>query len=170
MYQVYDKSSITRDIQKYLSETAENGERVAPTGIYDDKTRLAVSNFQKKNNLKSTGSVDEITMNLLYESFLRKKHNRQTVEETYTLINFPITQGQRSDGLMKIHRAMATLLDYYGHTHRILESNFYSDETKNAINILRQIYLLDEDDIIDECLYFRIMNDLRSIKKLKYDD
>ena len=167
MTRVYDKKSITEQIQRYLSYIDTGIAPPAPTGVYDEKTKNAVMNFQRKNNIEATGSVDELTMLLLYNRYLEEKINEKARKSAFPFINFPITAGARSDGLIQIHRMIAFLLDYYGHTHRIRESNFYNEETEKAVDILRKIYFLDEINIIDEKLYFRILNDYSSINKLK---
>ena len=168
MYRVYDKRALTEQIQRFLIGVEGNADAVAPTGMFDERTKKSVSNFQRKNQLEITGIVDEVTFELLYEQYLSEKLNKSIREKTSAFIIFPILPGSRSDGLIQIHRAMASLLDYYGQTHRIRESNYYNEETKKAINLLRKIYLLEEAEIIDEELYFRIMNDLNSINKPKY--
>ena len=168
MYRVYDKKALTEQIQRFLIGVEGNADSVAPTGVFDDRTAKSVGNFQRKNRLEITEIVDEATFELLYRQYLSEKLNKKIREKTYPFIVFPILPGSRSDGLIQIHRAMASLLDYYGHTHRIRESNFYNDETKKGINLLRKIYFLEEAEMIDEELYFRIMNDLNSINKPKY--
>lgn len=168
MYRVYDKKALTEQIQRFLMGIERNADSVAPTGIFDERTKKSVSNFQRKNQLEITGIVDEATLELLYNQYLSEKLNKSIREKVSAFILFPILPGSRSDGLIQIHRAMATLLDYYGLTHRIRESNFYNEETKNGIYLLRKIYLLEEAELIDEELYFRIMNDLNSINKPKY--
>lgn len=39
----------------------------APDGIFDSRTSKAVEEFQRKNNLRPTGNLDEATIGLLYE-------------------------------------------------------------------------------------------------------
>ena len=67
-----------------------------------------------------------------------------------------------SEGIFHINTTLAALLDYYGITHRLRASSFYSEETALAVSALRKIYMLDEGDHIDELLYFRMINDYNS--------
>lgn len=163
MNRVYDKESIIKLIQKYLIFIDEGDIGVSPNGIYDDITRLAVRKFQENQGLEVTGIVNEATMSSLADEYLKKQIEKQTRMQNYPFIRFPILQGDRSDGLIQIHQAMAKVLNYYGHTHRIRETGFYNEQTALAVNLLREIYLLEADETIDELFYFRLMNDLKSI-------
>ena len=62
---------------------------------------------------------------------------------------------------------MRNILNYYGITNRLNESNFYSEESALAVKTLRQIYLLEDRRNIDEELYLRMTKDHDSIGKFK---
>ena len=166
MTEVYDKSSIIKSIQKFLLEIDDKKYKVALNGIYDDRTRNAVEEFQSSSGMNQTGVVDEATFNLLYLEYLTAKLKKEVRQEA-NYINFPILPGVRSEGMIEIHRAIAILLNQYGHTHNIRESNYFNNETKRTVNILQNIFLLDEIDAIDENLYFRIFEDLKSLNQIK---
>lgn len=167
MTRVYDKKAIIRQIQTFLSSIPGNSCSIVPSGIYDEKTKSLIIDFQKKNGLEVTGMVDSITLEYLYKTYLNVLRDKNARDLSYPFIQFPIRQNTRSDGLIEIHRAMAYLLDYYGFMHNIRESSYYNEETKKAVKILRNLYMLKMNNIIDEELYFRIINDIKSIKIVK---
>jgi hypothetical protein len=65
--------------------------------------------------------------------------------------------------MIHVNRTLTRLLDHYGYTHNLRESNFYSQNTADAVKILRRIYLLEDKNLIDEELYGRMINDHDSI-------
>lgn len=162
MYRIYDKTEATRRVQTYLRKALKGDVYVAPSGIYDENTRLSVIKFQENNSLTPSGVVDKVTFDLLYLEFLSAEENKEN-----TLIDFPILPGERSRGMIHINRALAALLNRYGHTHNLRSgSNFYTNETEEAVKIMRKIYALDYENLIDRELYNIIMLDLSSIEEI----
>lgn len=164
MYRVYDKEEAIRQVQIYLAVVADGDIFIAPTGVYDDNTRFAVIEFQNKNGIKQSGVVDYETFTLLYEEYRIKSDIISLNQTTGSFVEFPIYPRQFSPALSSINRMLATLLDYYGHTHSIRDNNFYSTETSRAVGMIRGIYQLPDDNYIDEILYMRLIADHDSIK------
>ena len=165
MYKVYDKPEAIRQIQIYLRVAGNPDIFIFPSGIYDENTRLAVLDFQSTWEITPSGEVDRITFDKLYEEYATINKRNELIQRLDSFIRFPIIPGKSSDGLMHINRTIARVLDYYGYTHRLRDSNFYSDETAEAVRILRGIYSLDTKNIIDEEFYLRLINDHDSIER-----
>ena len=134
-----------------------------PSGVYDENTRLSVTDFQRKNGIGVTGIVDYETFNLLYREFVFINEKTSLNKRLGSFTDFPILPGYMGDAMIHLNRSMRRLLDYYGFSHRLRESNFYSEETARAVGILRSVYIMEEKELIDEELYVRIIKDHDSI-------
>lgn len=167
MYRIYDKPEAIKRVQRYLA-TASNPEIfVAPTGFFDENTALSVKDFQLMHNLEPTGAVDYTTFTLLYKEYLLITKTSEVRRITDAFITFPLLPGYLGGEMLHINRMMRATLDHYGITHSLRDSNFYSDETANAVKILRKIYLLEEGNIIDEEFYQRLIKDQDSIARFR---
>lgn len=163
MYRINDKAAAIRAIQTYLKALNYNSS-VIPNGVYDDNTRLAILDFQSKNNIAKTGVVDQTTFNLLYAEYVYKLRKQRIRKESGTFTSFPLREGETGQAILHLNEALAVLLDYYGITHRLRRSSFYSKETSAAVNKLQKIYMLPDSNFVDEELYIIMMTDLNSLK------
>ncbi len=163
MYRVYDKPEAIRQVQQFLRVVGNPDIFIFPSGIYDENTRLSVLDFQSARELSTSGEVDRITFDKLYAEYVIINERNELNRRLDSFIRFPLNPGDSSSGMMHINRSLARVLDYYGFTHRLRNSSFYSDETVEAVRILRKIYSLDENNIIDEEFYIRLMRDHDSI-------
>lgn len=163
MYRIYDTTSAIREVQIYLGLAGNPDILVAPSGVFDENTKLSVQDFQRSENLEDTGVVDLETFNRLYETYvvLQDKDDFNNMIDSF--IAFPIIPGQSSRGMAQINAILARLMDYYGFTHNLRESTFYSPETEVAVSELRKIYRLNDIGYIDEAFYIRMIKDHDSI-------
>ena len=162
MIKVNNKPEIIRQVQTYLRKVNPDS-IVALSGVYDENTRRWVMSFQAALGLTENGIVDKETFDLLYERYLAL----QTMDEVRRLygssISFPILFGERQHGMVSINSMIADILDYYGITHRINKREFYSQETSEGVIMLKEIFLMDEEDYIDEIFYSRLIDEVNSI-------
>ena len=163
MYRIYDKVEAIRNIQKYLRSLGNTDFSIAPSGVYDENTRLSVIDFQKSRGLVPTGTVDYDTFTILKAEYDNATNRYRVREATDSFISFPILPGESRDELLHINRLLKSILDYYGFTHRLRESNFYSKETSDSVMLLRRVYILDDVDLIDEEFYRRMIIEHDSI-------
>ncbi len=167
MYRINDRSEAIKRVQKYLAVASSPDIFVAPTGIFDENTCLSVIYFQTQNDLPSTGVVDYTTFTRLYDDYVYITEMNDVKRQTDSFIDFPLLPGYIGDPLIHINRTMRRVLDHYGITNTLGDSNFYSAETSKAVKELRIIYLLEEKNMIDEELYLSLMRDHDSIGKIK---
>lgn len=163
MYRINDRSAAIESVQRYLRVAGNPDVFVAPTGVFDDNTKLSVIDFQQKNGLDADGVVDKNTFDLLFAAFTFLSERDRIREGLDSFILFPLLPGQHSDPMLHINRTLRRLLDYYGKHHSLRESNFYSGSTSDAVKQIRKIYLLGDKDLIDEELYNRMIKDHDSI-------
>ncbi len=165
MYRIYDKESAILQVQCFLRVVGDRAFFVAPSGVYDENTRLSVIDFQNKNRLSPSGVVDSETFRLLYESYTKIEESKKIKRENSHIADFPILPGSAARGMEHINRMLAELLNYYGHIHNLNgSSNYYTAETSKAVDIIRKIYNMAELDYIDEALYQRIKQDTAAIQ------
>ena len=150
MYRIDDKPEAIKRVQQYLAVASAPDIFVPPTGIYDENTRLSVVYFQKLKSLEPTGIVDYTTFELLYEDYLIISQKKKLNDKLNTFIAFRLLPGYMAEEMTHINRTMRDLLNYYGFTNSLRDSNFYSRESGNAVKILREIYSLAPKDFIDE--------------------
>ena len=165
MYRINDRPAAIERVQNYLRVAGNPEIFVAPTGVYDENTRLSVIDFQEKNGLSTSGIVDRITFEILFSTFVALTERDRIAKAFGSFINFPIIPGSFSDAMIHINRILRSLLNHYGITHDLRESNFYSESTSQAVKEARRIYLLGTADLIDEELYDRMVRDHNSIFK-----
>ncbi len=155
MYDISDKRNAVKEVQRLLQEISET--HIPQSGIYDENTKNAIIDFQKKNSIAETGITDKETLDALYREYLISYID---VPEN---IDFPIAYGCYGDHIRDINEKMGTVLDYYRVHHNLRSSKRYSNETQNTAEKIRQIYLLDSSTEIDKELYLRIETDIKSI-------
>ncbi len=166
MYSIYDKESAILQVQGFLRAIGDKDIFVAPSGVYDENTRLSVVSFQRENQLEPSGVVDLITFRLLYDQFIRHKENQRVMESNAHILDFPVLPGGRARGMAHINRMLSLLMNYYGHIHNLQEtSNYYTAETANAVRIMRKIYALEPLELIDTELYQMLTLDTGEIEK-----
>lgn len=163
MYRINDRPAAIRRVQDYLIIASSPDIFVAPTGVFDENTKLSVIEFQKKYGIAPTGVVDMVTFDLLFREYSLINMKNSLNQTVGSFIEFPLLPGEMSDEIIHINQSMARLLDYYGITHRLRAGSFYSAETSAAVKALRKIYLLEDLDYIDEVFYLRMVNDHNSI-------
>ena len=163
MYRIYDKGEAIRSVQTYLRLVGNPDIFVAPSGIFDENTRLSVIDFQREYGLTPSGIVDYETFVLLYDEYDAVTKRSEVRDMTDSFISFPILPRERRDAMLHINRSLGRIMDYYGFTHRLRDSNFYSSETSEAIMILRRVYIMGDVDLIDEEFYRRMIIDHDSI-------
>ena len=164
MYKQRDKSQSIREIQNQLSAILTPTNYIAENGIYDIKTEEAIREFQRSQNLSVSGIVDFQTRNLLYNEYLKVK-KRDIVNRSSTYLAFPIMPQDRNYGMKILSRTIATLMEYYGYSHSIRESEYYTPQLVEAVKSLRGIYMMEDSEHIDEALYMAITRDFNSIAK-----
>ena len=163
MYRIYDRPAAIRRVQDYLREAGNKSIFVAPTGIYDDNTRLSVIDFQKSNGFEATGIVNRETFDKLFLDYSIITDRERVRHGLDSFISFPILPGVQTGAMMHINRTLRRLLDYYGHTHSLRDGNIYTAETEAAVRRMRDIYRLKNEGYIDEEFYVMMIRDHDSV-------
>ena len=168
MYNINDKSSAIRAIQKYLSKIYGDTLNVNENGIFDDKTSFALNRFQKENELEIKNSVDfaafSAIINAYNEASLISDVKRQNPH-----IKFPLTRGMQNIEIYKINSILGDILRHYSLSDSPPLTNYYSEQTENAVKKVSGIFNMDEQAEIDEILYSKIEKELKAINTIIND-
>ena len=165
MYNINKKEDALKEVQKYLAGIEYIERPPSPTGVYDDKTREGVLMVQRKAGIPESGTVDIVTMELIYGEYLYYKTVDRARQRSGGL-DFPVSLGDSGDGIREINDALIFLMEYYGESHRIKRNSYFGEPSSRASEYLSLLYGLDERSEIDEILYMRMYEDVEAIKRI----
>ncbi len=171
MYQLSDKVSAIRQVQKFLHFISDKRDskipRVSIDGIYGEETREAVSEFQRQNNLSVNGEVDRITFDLLYEAYSDILNFRLATDFIITGEDFPFKLGDQSDDVLIINLLLRELEKSYGDIGTVNKSNYFSHDTENTVRALQKIFAVEQTGIVDRILFQRLKDEVNARKRLR---
>ena len=168
MYELLDKSSAIKEIQKFLYVISDkvNTEvpRISIDGIYGEETENAVKTFQDLYGIIPTGIVDRITFDLLFKLY---NENSFSTDKSYIDENlFPVKVGSQGNHVLNIHLLMLELREKYKDIGNILKSTYFSEESKRVTQQLQKIFRYIETGVVDYQFYQRMLLELDSLKRL----
>lgn len=166
MYQITDKEAAIKSIQKYLSKIYKDEIMVSETGFFDQNTLLALNRFQNENALKEATYVDYYNFTLLFDRYMietERENRRKNANVTY-----PLTRGYKNPEMYGINNMLLGITRHYGHFIPISVSDYFSEDTENALKIVNDIFNFGDVNYIDELLHSRIIKEWNSIRKAEY--
>ena len=166
MYNVSVKEEAIKELQKYLYELEGLTNPPNPTGIYDDRTRESVVEFQSKNGLPVSGASDMETFDLIYQEYRRTLEKRNAERLVGASVDFPIAFGDSGGRIYEINEMLARLAEYYGEGHGIRRGGFFGAESARISSVLAEVYGLAESGEINEEIYLRMYKDVESIEMI----
>ncbi len=136
-----------RYIEKY---DGSNRLRIVPSGIYDDITRDAVLDIQKKNSLAETGITDQATF-----AAIRLEYDRLTLENSPPLsINvfegYTLTPGEKSDLVYILQIMLNTLREKYDFIPLLPISGSYNADTMSSVSAFKEAHGMAPDPYVDK--------------------
>jgi hypothetical protein len=164
MYRIEDKAAAIKEVQRYLSSLIDSV-HIAENGSYDANTREAVVRFQNMRGLAPIGTVDYQTFSLLYEAFRENQLKNAVRETSIGYRSFPITRDSTPEEIKSVNSKIQEILKYYGAEITQHTFSVFNAEVEESIMILREIFRLEGEAVIDEILFWRIVREHSSIKK-----
>ena len=162
MYRVDDRVSAIKSVQRFLGATDE-GRGIAVTGEYNEKTRYAIERFQGRIGLRPTGITDYFTYTALYDEYKISLEKVRQNNYSKGYITFPINESSGTVTMMHVNKMLADILDYYGIWHMLEGSSKYDSATRNAVEILSEIFKVATTQYIDEFFYSRLLSEHRYV-------
>lgn len=153
---------ILRDLN-YL-DTQVGG--VGTDGIYDDGTKDAVIEFQKKYGVAPTGIVDSETWTLLNAVWNAKKEASVLARAVYILPRFEeyeIRPWARDNVVYVIQHMLETISTDYENFDVIELTGIYDSNTQNAIKDFQRRNLLDDNGVINAVTFNRLADEYERV-------
>jgi peptidoglycan hydrolase-like protein with peptidoglycan-binding domain len=162
LFNALDERNFIIQIQRILRDlnflNSQNG-MVVVTGIYDDATRNAVKDFQRKYGLKETGIVDSEAWTLLHTIWEIRAEENALARAVYVLPRFEgyeIMPGAVDNVIYIIQHMLETISRDYAELEGIVLNGVYDESTQNAIKIFQRKNLLNDTGIIDANTFNRL--------------
>ena len=175
MYKQSDRRSAIKEIQKFLyvisDQEGSTVPRVSVSGIYGKETTEAVKSFQRSEALNESGSVDLITFNALYKRYSDIISDYNTTDYVLGDGELPLQEGDQNEDVRALHLMLNELSKHYPQIRNAGTGAYFSHRTANALSVLRDIFMMAGEPILDKALYRRIQTELnsRSLAIKKYD-
>ena len=162
MYNITDKSSAIRELQKYLLAISENASipHLSVDGVFTEETKRAVEEFQKNNFLPVTGYAERKTFDLIYKQYLEALSNKQfTSNEVY-----PLKIGDSGNDIIFLNYLINELSIYYRDLKKVY-GDFFSPDTEASVKLLQQYLLEENTGTVSEIFIKKLENELKERKK-----
>lgn len=167
-YNANDRSAAISQLQSYLRriENEKNGlPLVATDGIFDQRTRTAVMDAQRRNGLPMTGTVDLDTWNAIYREYL---HLEEEILGIFPFLDTPgeyeITEETVGD-LVIILKLMLREVTIDFDFDTIDSIGIYDEATANAVRKIQRIHRLPETGRTDVKTWNYIARAYNDIKR-----
>ena len=138
---------------------------VSPDGIYGERTRAAVNEFQRLADLPVTGQIDYDTWTALYKAYrdsLTRSNLPLPLELFPTTNGYTTARGEKSDLAFIIQFILRALADNYTGIKGSDPTGVYDDSTMNDIMRFQNIYKLPETGLTDRNTWNRLIDAYRN--------
>jgi hypothetical protein len=166
MYNIEDKVSAVRTLQKYLKKIYGDETSLNQNGILDDNTLIALNRFQRENGFSIEAYADFKSFDAIYDAYITEVIREKTRKFAHDT-TFPLKRGDQSYSVLLLNTMLREILDYYSMLHYTPKTDYFSFDTEKSARIIREILGFDDSDTIDELLYSRILMEWKSINKIK---
>ncbi len=152
------------NLQRYLRQISRfdpDIPMVDEDGIYGDATRAAVTAFQQKYGLPTTGAADAETWNMVFNEYLKSVEARTRPEPVYIFPRLPtdyaVAIGEESVLVGVIQMLLRDILLIYGSEAELLPiDGIFGSETEEAVKAFQRIHRLPEDGRVDRITWNRL--------------
>lgn len=152
------------NLQRYLRQISRfdpDIPMVDEDGIYGDATRAAVTAFQQKYGLPTTGVADAETWNKVFAEYLASVEARTRPEPVYIFPRLPtdyaVIRGEESVLVSVIQLLLRDILLLYGSDAELLTiDGIFGEETEEAVKAFQRIHRLPTDGRVDRITWNRM--------------
>ena len=166
MYIQSDKRSAVKEIQKYLfflsDRKYEDIPRIPIDGIFDKETQAAVIKYQEIKSLTPSGIVDYETFTALYADYSEAIANSYAAEDIIIAKELPLDENDQSEAVRALHTMINELRKHYPQIEDVGSGTYFSKRTANAVEKLRELFILSSSRTVDIELYRRMVIELRA--------
>ncbi|MDR0986784.1 MAG: peptidoglycan-binding protein [Ruminococcus sp.] len=149
------QKNVIQELQTYLRYISfQNKEipRVEPTGVYNARTRDAVTMFQSLYDLPVTGTVDEETWNAIYSVYkeIEAYLSAVTAISPFPDRDFQICEGDSGATVFILQALINAIAEHYSNIPPVAITGICDAATETAVKALQQTAGLPPSGIIDD--------------------
>ncbi len=149
-----DEKALIKEVQDmlyYISFFDKNIPRINPDGIFGEKTREAVTEFQREYGLPLTGEVDYATWNRLYEIYSSLSNTNDLPLALHVFPNPPynVTDNEKSNVVYVVQIIINTLA-YHLDIPNVALDGVMGPETQKSVREFQRINRLPQTWIVDK--------------------
>lgn len=171
MYNISNRNEVIREIKRYLylitTTTREDIGRTTIDSYYDKPTAQIIRNYQRAKGLKESGIVDYITFQGLANEYLEIKCEMEKRKTLLEPTGFPLSRGMANDDIRLINLLISSLREIYPDLPYVGSSNYFSKNTERAVHILREIFMMEDDNKVDNKLFERMVIEIDAENRKK---
>ena len=149
-YSEYEANFIL-EIQNYLNNANNAGNKIGLTGVYDEATRNALLAFQKINGLHPSGYIDAPALFMLVRKnndYLRRAQRPGRIAVSNS--DFAdVKKGGQKDLVYSIKLILNSFYRRYSNYPELEMTNIYDEKTEEAISLFQQRSMLPVTGIVD---------------------
>ena len=145
------------NVQRYLRQLSYFDDDIPPappSGVWDPQTRDALMAFQKKNGLPVTGVADEVTWNMLYDSYVRSVEEASPPSPMPIYPRLPARDSLRRGDVGFPVTAVQFMLDeltlHFEGLDNVPQNGLYDERTERAVAEFQRRHLLPPTGEVDK--------------------
>ena len=168
-----DEAKSVREIQRALRDIdyIENGRsRMIVNGIYCNRTKDAIRNFQTLYSLNPTGVVDFETWSLLHKVYHALMDDAQLARKISVFPEFSeyeITKGGADNIIYIIQHMLESVLSLYYDIYTVPFNGIYDEATEEATKAFQRANLLDDTGIMDAKTFNKLADEYERANSLR---
>ncbi len=140
MKMIDDKPAFIKEIQRFLMSVTKEGDAlIHETGVYDERTKLAVKGFKEANGLTPDSVVDYETFELLYiehaKSPMKKKRE--------------LSKGDRGEDVLELNMLLKGVGNDYSEFTDFPHSDYFSVNTERGVFYMKERFGMEADATAD---------------------
>ena len=152
MYTLTDKQNAIREVQRFLLEIsyATDGiPHLSIDGIYGPQTVNAVSIFQQRNGLPTSGEADPDTWAELFRQYESARAARIELPSLLPPNKLPLSLHARGSEVMLLQVLLDAMRDTVGHIPSVSINGHFDPETQRALRAYQTHRHLPASGILD---------------------
>ncbi len=140
------------ELQKYLYAISLFNNKipsVAPSGVYDNSTSIAVRAFQREYGLPETGNTNSATWNKIvsvYRSFL---HSRPAAYNVFPSSSYVAKNGDSGQVIYILQAMLNDIGEKFDNAPRLDICGNYNENTINAVKLFQRRVALPQNGNVD---------------------
>lgn len=166
MYDINDNISAIKTLELYLGKIYQDEISINQNGNFDDLTKMALNRFQSENGLMQKSYADFESYRAIYKAY-QEKIEQDNARKIAPDIIFPIKRGDQSSAVLKFNSMLKEILEFYSNYSFIPQSDYFSEETEEAVRILQNVFDFEINGIANDIFYSRLVKEWKSINKIK---